>query len=85
MVFWNVSEVSKIKIFKPSVYEILRMMQRERMLFTDAYDTVNLTSSRMDNSYVNVLEYISYLLSFSVVYSIKYILGPNIFLFGGNE
>ena len=55
------------------------------MLFTDAYDTVNLTSSRMDNSYVNVLEYISYLLSFSVVYSIKDILGPNIFLFGGNE
>ena len=51
---------------------------------TGAYDTVKSTPSRMDYPYAHVLEYISYWLSISVVFTLKDILGLSIFVFGDN-
>ena len=39
----------------------------------------------MDDLSVHVNEYRSYWLSISVVFTLKYILGLNIFVFGGNK
>ena len=52
---------------------------------TGAYDTVKSTTSSMNDQYENVLEYKAYWLSISVVFTLKYILGPSIFVFGGNK
>ena len=39
----------------------------------------------MNDTSAHVLDYISYLLSISVVFALKDILGLSIFLFGGNK
>ena len=49
------------------------------------YDTVNSTPSIMDDPYSHVLYYISYWLSMSVVFTLKYILGLIIFVSGGSD
>ena len=43
------------------------------------------TPSSMDDPSAHVHEYISYWLSISVVFSLKYILGISIFVSGGNK
>ena len=39
----------------------------------------------MDDTYAHVIEYNSYWLSMSVVFTLKHILGLSIFVFGGNK
>ena len=41
------------------------IMQRERMPYTGAYETVTSTTSSMYDPYVNFMEYISYWLQIS--------------------
>ena len=52
---------------------------------TGAYDKVNSTPSIMDYPYAHVCEYMSYLLSMSVVFTLKYILGLIIFVSCGSK
>ena len=60
--------MSETRIIRPSAYAIEMMTQRERIpLATGEYDTVKSTTSRMDDKYTHVLEYISYLLSMLVL------------------
>ena len=78
-------EIPNKKIVRPSADAISMMMQRERMTETGAYETVKSTTSRIDDTSANALEYRSYLLSMSVVFTLNYILGRSIFLSGGSE
>ena len=82
MVFWNALDISKKKIIRPSADTISMMMQMEHMPDTGAYDTVNSTPSIMDDLSAHVLEYISYWLSMSVVFTLIDILVFSIFVFG---
>ena len=75
----------KTKIMRPYADTIAMIMQRDRMPDTGAYDTVESTPSSMDDTSAHVLDYIPYLLSISVVFALKDILGLSIFLFGGNK
>ena len=59
--------MSKTKISRPFSDEISMMMQRERMTATGMYDTVKSTPSSTDDTSAHVMDYISYLLSMSVV------------------
>ena len=52
---------------------------------TGTYDIVKSTPSRMDDPSAHILEYRSYQLSISVVFTLKDILGMSIFVFGGNK
>ena len=61
------------------------MIQREHISATGEYDTVKAKPSGMDYPYTNVIEYKSYWLSMSVVFTLKHILVPSIFVFGGNK
>ena len=61
------------------------MMQREQIPDTGAYDTLKSTPSRMDDPSARVFDHKSYLLSMSVIFTLKYILGLSIFIFGGNK
>ena len=60
-------------------------MRKERMPATGSYDTVKSNPSIMDDPSAHVMEYISYWLSVSVVFTLKDILGLSIFVFGGNK
>ena len=70
-----------------SPYEdaIAMMVQRERMSATSEYDSVKPTPSSMYDTSAHVIEYKTYWLSMSVVFTIKDILGLSIFVFGGNN
>ena len=46
----------KTKIINPSENTMEMMTQREQMTDTGVYETVESTPSRMDDTYVNVLE-----------------------------
>ena len=52
---------------------------------TGAYDTVKSNPSIMDDPYAHFLEYISYWLSMSVVFTPKDILGLGIFVYFGSK
>ena len=71
--------MSKTKIIRPSSDAIAMMMQTERMSGTYVYNTVNSYPSIMDYTSAHVMDYISYLLSLSVVFTLKYILGLSFF------
>ena len=75
----------KTKIIRPSRDSIAMIIQRCWIPATGAYDALKSTPSSMDYSYAHFLEYRSYLLSMSVVFTLKYILGPSIFVSGGNK
>ena len=68
---------------RPSADEIYMILQRERIPATVVYDTVKSTTSRIYGISAHVLEYISYWLSISVVFTLKYILGLSIFVSSG--
>ena len=70
---------------RPSVDAIDLIIQREWIPATGKYDTVNSTPSRMDDLSAHVLEYISYWLSMSVVFTLKYIMILSTFVYGGNK
>ena len=59
------------------------------MLDTGAYDTLNSSSSSVDDPFAHVLEhalnYRSCLLSISVVFTLKDIMGLSIFVSGGSK
>ena len=61
------------------------LMQREIITEIGVYDTVKPTPSSMDDPSAHFLEYRSYWLSMSVVFTLKYTLGLSIFVFGGNK
>ena len=77
--------MSKTKIMRPSADEITMIIQRVWIPTTVAYDTVNSTPSSMDDSSEHFLEYISYWFSMSVVFTLIYIIGLSIFVFGGSK
>ena len=52
---------------------------------TVEYETVKSTTSSIYDTSSHVMEYRSYYLSMSVVFTLKYILGRSIFVSGGNE
>ena len=52
---------------------------------TGAYDIVKSTPSRMGDPYAHVLDYISYWLSISFVFTLKYIMGLIIFVPGSSK
>ena len=52
---------------------------------TGAYNTLKSTPSSMDYPYANVIEYRSYWLSMSFIFTLKDIMGLSIFVFGGNK
>ena len=70
---------------RPSSDEISMMMWRERIPANSLYDTVESTPSIIDDQFSHVLEYESCWFSISVVFTLKYILGLSIFVFGGND
>ena len=55
------------------------------MPYTGSQDTVKSTTSSMDDPSANVLEYISYLFSTSVVFTLKDIMELGIFVSGGSD
>ena len=65
----------KTKIIKISADSMMMMMQIDLMPETSVHETVTSTTSRVDDPYALVVEYSSYLLSISVVFSLQYILG----------
>ena len=77
--------MSKINIFRPSIYVMAMMIQREIMPATGVYETVKSNPSSMDDSSAHVLEYSSYWFSISVILTLKDILGLSIFVSSGNE
>ena len=77
--------MSKTKIIKPYEDAMKMIMQIYLMPSTGDYDTVKSISSSMDYSSAYVLEYKSYLLSMSVVFTLKYILRRSIFVSCGIE
>ena len=72
--------MSKTKIIKPSEYAMEKIMQIDLMPSTGVYDTVKSSPSIMDDPSAHVLECKSYLLSMSVVFTLKYILRRSIFV-----
>ena len=50
-----------------------------------AYDTVKSTNSSMDDTSEHVLDYRSYCLSMSVLFTLKDFLGRSIFVSGGSK
>ena len=64
---------------------IAMKMQKERMPATCAYDTVESTPLSMCDTSVHILDYRSYWLPMSVVFTLKDILGLSIFVSGGDE
>ena len=64
---------------------IATIMQRGQMSATCAYDTVKWTPSSMDDPSAHVLEYISYWLLMSVVFTLKDITSLIIFVSGGSK
>ena len=68
-----------------SADEILIMIQRYLILATDAYETVKKNTSSMEDPSAQVIKYRSYLFSTSVVFTLKYIPGRNIFMSGDNK
>ena len=70
---------------RPSANALSMIIKRGRIVDTGAYDTVNWNHPRTDDTSAHVLGYRSYLLSMSVVFTLNYILGMNIFVFGGNK
>ena len=77
--------MSKTKITRPSAYAIAMIIRRGQMPDTGAYDTVNSSPSSMYDPYAHVLEYISYWLSISVVFTLKHIMGLSISVSGGSK
>ena len=77
--------MSKTKIMRTYVDAILIMMQRNPMPSTGSYDTVKLTPSSMDDPSAHFIEYRSYLLSMSVIFTLKDILGMSIFVLDDNK
>ena len=77
--------MSNTNRMRPSVEAIAMIMWMERMPSTGALDTVNSNPSRMDDSSAHIIEYSSYWLSMSVVFTLKYILGLSIFVSGGSK
>ena len=77
--------MSKTKIIKPYEYAMTMIMQIYLMPSTGDYDTVKSTPSDMDDPSAHVLECKSYLLSISVVFTLKYILRRSIFVSFGIE
>ena len=77
--------MSKTKLIGISVDSITMVMQREQMTVTGAYDKLKSTPSIMDDLSAYILEYISYSLSMSVVFTLKYILGMSIFVSNDSE
>ena len=73
------------KKMRPSADEIDVIMRRERISATCEYDIVKSTPSIMDDLSAHIREHVSYLLSMSVVFTLKYILSISIFVFGGNK
>ena len=82
MVFWKSLDMSKTKIMGPSADNVFMIMRREQIPYTGAYDTVKSTPSIMNDPSEHVLEYRSYWLSMSVVFTLKDIMGLGIFVFG---
>ena len=85
MVLWKALDMSKTKIMRPSAYAIAVIIWREQMPATDAYDTVNSNHSSMYDPSAHVLDYKSYWLSMSVVFTLKYILVMSISVSGGSK
>ena len=85
MVFWKALNMSKIQIVRPSVDVIVMVIRMERMPVTGEYDTVKSTPSSTYYLSTNVLEYRSYFLSLSVVFTLKYTPILIVFVSGGNE
>ena len=50
----------KTKIMMPSADAISMIIQRKQMPFTGEYDTMKLTTLRMDYPYAHVLKYYSF-------------------------
>ena len=70
---------------RPSAEVIAVIIRRDQMPVTGAYDTVKSTTSSLDYTSANIFDYRSYWLSMSVVFTLKYILGLSIFLYGGSK
>ena len=70
---------------RPSEDAIAMIMRRGLMPATGAYDKVKSAPSSMDDPSAHFIEYKLYWLSMSVVFTLKYILGLSIFVFGGNK
>ena len=70
---------------RPYSYTIAMIIRRGRMPATGAYYTVKSTTSSMDCPSTHVLEYRSYWLSMSVVFTLKDIMGLSIFVSGGSK
>ena len=70
---------------RPYADAIDAIILRDNMTATGAYDKVNSTISSMDDLSAHFIEYISYWLSMSVVFTLTNILGLSIFVFGGNK
>ena len=77
--------MSNKKIIKPYEDAMTIIMQIDLMPSTGDYDTLNSSPSRMDDPSAHVLECKSYLLSMSVVFTLKYILRRSIFVSFGIE
>ena len=70
---------------RSSADAIAMITRRNQMTSIGAYDKVVSTSSRMDDPSAHVLEYRYYLLSMSVFFALKDILGLIIFVSGGSK
>ena len=77
--------MSKKKRMRPSSEAIGMIIQRDKMPDIVAHDTVNSTPLRMDDPSAHVLEYRSYWLSMSVVFTQRDIPSLSIFVSDGSK
>ena len=70
---------------RPYAESIAMIMRRERMPAIGAYDTMKSNTSSMDDLSANVLDYSSYWLSMSVIFTLKNIMGMIFFVSGGSD
>ena len=75
----------KTKRMNPSADAMSTMIQIEQIPENGVYETAESTTSRMDDPYEHVMEYISYWFSMSVVFTLKDILGRSILVSGDSE
>ena len=75
IVLCNESDMSNIKMIIYSADAIEIMILRDLMLATGVYLAVNSNTSIMDDTSDQVLQYISYRLSLSIVFTVREVLG----------
>ena len=70
---------------RPSAEAIALIILRDGMPARGPLDTVKSTPSIMDDPSIHVIDYRSYWLSVSVVFTLKYIMCMSIFVSGGSK